>query len=50
MYELEQDEMFGSYRNDWSAFSEDWDNRDYEPAGSFTLDRRLFDIVEEVTK
>ena len=49
MYELEQDETFGYYQNNWRDFSNDWDNHDYEPPGSITLDRRLFDIVEEVT-
>ncbi len=47
-YTMEQDEMFGTYINEWDRFNEDWDADKYEPEGCIVFSRQDIKNLEKV--
>ncbi|MFD2628808.1 hypothetical protein [Oceanobacillus kapialis] len=47
VYHMEQDPYFGSYVDDREAFLEDWNNNEYEPAGSLSFEKEDIEVLED---
>lgn len=47
VYYMEQDPYFGSYVDDREAFLEDWNNNEYEPAGSLSFEEEDIKVLED---
>jgi hypothetical protein len=50
IYQVEQDEMFGTYVNEREEFIKDWDSGEYSPAGSLVFNSEDVEIIEELKK
>lgn len=50
IYQIEQDEMFGTYNDQRDEFLRDWDSDEYSPTGSFVFNEEDVEIIEELRK
>ncbi|WP_338754261.1 hypothetical protein [Bacillus sp. FJAT-52991] len=48
VYLVEQDPVFGTYVDEREEFMNDWENEEYEPAGSLVFKNEDVEIIEEL--
>lgn len=50
IYQVEQDDWFGTYGNERQEFLKDWENEEYEPSGSLSFCKDDVEIIKRITR